>query len=205
MKRVGLLLLSLLMLMGCAPTAVPEVAISPTMAVKDTAVPTATPGPTSTPLARTTPIRLAPTPTPPATVTAVFTQITPNPNEPPCPRPDDLAEKEVDVSGEPFCIVWIDPFADETGFQVILEYFQGDQPTERFVYEVAPNITELIVPDADTPRLGESVEQCMRRHSWGIRIVALRQQIEWPFAGMGMNVECGSFDSTPLPTATASP
>jgi hypothetical protein len=78
-------------MMGCGPTAVSDVAISPTVTATGTAVPietltalTLTPTSSSTSIsyATVTPIRLTPTATPPPTATAVFTQVIPDVNEP---------------------------------------------------------------------------------------------------------------------------
>lgn len=112
---------------------------------------------------------------PEVTATAQILIVKPNPDEPRCNRSDRLQETEVDITGSPFCIVWIDEFDDEVGFRVHLNYFGSG---ERFVYEVSPNVTQLIVPEMDTPRLNESFEQCIYRNSFMVEVVALRETVE---------------------------
>lgn len=139
------------------------------------------------------------TSTPQASATAKVLWLTPNPNEPECPRPSDLEETEVDISGVLFCIVWVDKFDDESSFQIVLQY---DRSGEHFIYVVRPDITQLVVPETDAPRLNESLEQCLRRKDWQITVIALRSGSEYPFAGMAATVECGSVNGDVLPTAT---
>lgn len=139
------------------------------------------------------------TSTPQASATAKVLLLTPNPDEPECPRPPDLEETEVDVLAMPFCIVWIDKFDDESGFHVVLDY---NQSGEHFVYVVGPDITQLVVPEADAPRLNESLEQCLHRNDWQISVIALRSGSEHPFGGMAATVECGGVNGDVLPTAT---
>lgn len=139
------------------------------------------------------------TSTPQASATAKVLLLTPNPNEPECPHPPDLKETEVDISGVPFCIVWVDKFDDESGFHIVLQY---DRSGEHFVYVVGPDMTQLVVPEADAPRLNESLEQCLQRKDWQITVIALRSGSEYPFGGMAATVECGSANRDVLPTAT---
>lgn len=162
-------------------TALPETIATPTTAVlppTSTTIPTATLPPTQ-----------VATSTKPANATA-------------CVPPPDLLETEVDIVADPFCIVWIDEFTDETGFQVILEYPQSG---EQFIYETAANVTQLIVPENDTPRLTESLEQCMRRNAFMVQVIALMPATKRNVGGTGANIECGGPGSQPLPTATATP
>lgn len=137
--------------------------------------------------------------TPEATATAKVLLITPNPDEPVCSRPSDLEETEVNVLVEPFCIVWVDKFDDEAGFRILLEYAQSG---ERFIYEVEPDTTQLVVPKIDAPRLSESLEQCQRRKDWQISVIALRSGSQHPFGGMAVTIECGGMNGGGLPTAT---
>lgn len=102
----------------------------------------------------------------------------------------------------PFCIVWRDEFDDEQGFRVHLDY---DQSGERFIYEVGPNVGQLLVPEEDAPRLTESLDQCRRRNAFAVQVVALRPDGEWPVGSLAANIECGSFEGPSLPTATATP
>lgn len=138
--------------------------------------------------------------TPAPTATAKVLLVTPSPNEPECARPDDLSDLGINVSVEPFCVVWVDKFEDEVGFQIILDYAQSD---EHFIYESEPNITQLIVPFSDAPRLNESREQCLGRKDWQIQVIALRPSAEYPVGSTAVNLECGAPDN--LPTATPSP
>lgn len=139
---------------------------------------------------------------PEVTATAQILIVKPNLDEPRCNRPNSLQETEVDITEPPFCIVWIDEFDDEDGFRVHLDYFGSG---EHFVYEVSPNVTQLIVPEMDTPRLNESFEQCIYRNSFMVKVVALRETIEQRVNSMAATIECGGIDSPPLPTATLAP
>lgn len=113
-----------------------------------------------------------------------------------CLPPSDLLETEVDILAAPFCIVWIDKFTDETGFQIVLEYPQSG---EQFVYETEANVTQFLVPQADAPRLAESQEQCLKRKDWQVKVAALRPGGLHPFAETAVTIEC---NPTLLPTAT---
>lgn len=119
-----------------------------------------------------------------------------------CLPPPGLLETEVDIVADPFCIVWVDDFTDETGFQIVLEYPQSG---EQFVYETEANITQFVVPEADRPRLTESLEQCMRRNAFMVQVVALISDNKQKVGGLGANIECGGPGSQPLPTATPAP
>lgn len=125
-------------------------------------------------------------PTAPPTSTPKVVRVTPE-VEIVCDRPETLPDTEVDVSGLPFCIVWVDPFDDETGYQVHLDYFHSG---ERFVYEVGPDTVQLVVPAADAPRLEESFEQCRNRQELIVAVVALRDSIRWPVNSMTLQSEC---------------
>lgn len=113
-----------------------------------------------------------------------------------CLPPPDLLETEVDIVADPFCIVWIDEFTDETGFQIVLEYPQSG---EQFVYETEANVTQFLVSEAEAPRLAESQEQCLKRKDWQVKVAALRPSGLHPFAATAVTIEC---NPSLLPTAT---
>lgn len=197
----------MILLAGCSASPAPGEQPTATAAPTSTAVlptattlpPTAVP-PTFTP--RPTSTRRPSTATPTVTATAQVIVVMPDVNEPLCERPESLLETEVDIGGPGFCLVWLDEFDDERGFRVYLDYFQSG---ERFVYEVGPNVTQLLVPPTDAPRLDESWQQCLRRMAYEVKVVALRPGIEWPVGSMAVNTECGSLEGSSLPTATAGP
>ena len=168
-----------------------------TIAATKTTAPSETPLPTKTPA----PTRTR-TPTAAPTATAKVVIITPDPNIPECVRPETLPETEVDVVGPSFCVVWLDEFDDERGFRVHLNYFQSG---ERFVYEVGPDMTQLIVPDSDAPRLNESLEQCLRRNNYEVTVVALRPDTDSLVSGIGVGIECVQDPSLPTATSTSIP
>lgn len=72
-------------------------------------------------------------PTPTATVSGVCAPISP---------------RSLGVAWEPFCIKWLDPFGDETGFVVRLTYFGSG---ETFEHTVGPNVSEFVFPPAEAP------------------------------------------------------
>lgn len=129
--------------------------------------------------------------------------VTPDLNEPECSlhpdSPINLEETKINAIGSPFCIVWLDEFDDEQGFQIHLTYFHSG---ERFIFEVKPNITQLVIPENQAPRLTESLEQCMSRNSFMIEVVAYWPDKESSVGSFGMDIECGGPGETPLPTAT---
>ena len=172
----------------------PNSATSPAFTPLPGTIP-ATPLPSPTQKPRETP---EPTRTPKPTATAVVVVVTPNPDEPDCrPLPEDIQTTKIGITGPSFCIVWLDLFNDELGYRVILEY---DRSGERFTYEVGPDITQLLVPEAAAPRPDESQEQCMLRYnSFAVTVIALRPDGESLVNGMAANMEC---DLRTLPTAT---
>lgn len=168
-----------------------EVVQIPTLTVKPTD--TSTPIPTTIRPTRT----LIATPT--ITLTPQLFVMTPDPDSPECPRPEDLQDTEVNISGPPFCIVWIDKFDDELGYRISLKYFQSG---EHFIYEIlGSDIVQFIVPVADAPRLDESLEQCRRRKDIEIFFTAIRPGGDWLVGGTALETHC----PLSLPTATLSP
>lgn len=123
-----------------------------------------------------------------------------------CERPDDLAEKTVDLARLPgapesFCIVWKDSSTKEiTGYRVELSYDNGN---ELFEYIAGLHGNQWIVPFEYRPRLDESQEQFMRRRSLSVSVYALRSGRETLVGGMGRDVD--NYEFQLLPTATSSP
>lgn len=130
---------------------------------------------------------LTPIPTPALTATAKVVQVTPGADEVVCDRPETLPDTEVDISGPPFCIVWVDPFDDETGYRVHLDYFQSG---ERFIYEVGPDTEQLLLPEADAPHPEGPFEQCRNRQELTVTVLALRNGTTWPVNSMTLQSEC---------------
>jgi hypothetical protein len=90
--------------------------------------------------------------------------------------------------GQPsFCAVWVDSFNDEVGFRVVLEYPNSG---EVFVYEVGPNVTQLIVPALHIPRPTESDEQCRARKDFRLSVSALLPGSESEIGNTGGQSEC---------------
>lgn len=138
------------------------------------------------------------TATNPATPKPKATPVTANPASLVCARPENLTDTKVNtVWGPPFCIVWVDEFEDEQGYRISLDYFQSG---ELFIYEVGVDVDQLIVPDADAPRLNESLEQCLRHKDYEIFVTALRPNSEERVDGMAFTTHC----PPSLPTATKS-
>ncbi len=122
-----------------------------------------------------------------------------------CKRPDDLAETKVAISHLPdapqsFCIVWLESTNEVTGYRIELKYESGD---EVFQYIAGPYGTQWIVPFEDQPRLEESQEQFMRRHSYSVYVYALRPEGEVLVGATGVEVDNPDFQL--LPTATIMP
>lgn len=161
------------------PLAEPVVLEGTAPTLRPTTTPLPLPTPTITPIPTTLSIR---------TIDAAATD---------CPIPDTLAQTEVDFVSD--CIVWMDSFDNETGFIVELGYPHSG---EWFRYHTPANVTAIHIPAEDAPRLMESDEQCLSRHSIAVWITAVLPDGERRFTGMGMDIEC---DLRQLPTATAVP
>jgi hypothetical protein len=193
-------------------TAVPtrvvvNIVASPTIMLTHTAVsPTETTAPTDTLLLTPTTHTLQPAITPTSSpVTPAITETpqllvtTPDPDAPECPRPEDLPDTGVNISWPPFCIVWIDKFDDEMGYRIRLNYFQSG---EHFIYEImGADIVQFVVPEADAPRLDESLEQCRRRKDIELFVTAIRPGGDWSVDAMALTTHC----PLSLPTATQPP
>lgn len=134
-----------------------------------------------------------PTPTTALTATAQVVVVTPDAAEADCDASGLSAESPVEI-GAPFCVVWLDDFDDERGFRVHLNY---DGSGERFIYEVGPDVTQLVVPADHAPRLEESLDECMRRNAFEVQVIALRPETEWRVGSLAANVECGGEGAAP--------
>jgi hypothetical protein len=120
------------------------------------------------------------------------------PGQPGLACPHFAEQGRISISFDPYCISWVNPYNDETGFRIVWEYINSG---EIFVYEVGPGVTELFPPEEHAPRMGESREQCMRRKDFTLTIIALRPGGENRIDQVGMIAECFLPD---LPTATPS-
>lgn len=106
----------------------------------------------------------------------------------PCTPPSNLEESRISLaSGD--CVVWIDSYEDETGFEIRLHYPRSD---ETFVYLVPANSTEFIVPEEDRPNLEASLAQCNRRKDMELTVTALGEN-ERRVGSVFMIVECAGF------------
>ncbi len=74
-------------------------------------------------------------------------------------------------AGEDICVVWVDSYSDESGFEVILEY-----PSEgaRMTYKLPPDTEVFIFPAADQPRALPSAEACQRRTNYSVQVMVHR-------------------------------
>lgn len=129
----------------------------------------------------------------------LFDPVLPVVDELMCPRPEDLIMTGVEVvlvevGGESFlCLVWDDVTDDEIGVRVAIEYPRSQ---ETFTYELPAGSEQFIIPFTASPRLDESREQCSRRQSVQVFIIAIRTSDfgNKVIGAMGMDVEC------PLPS-----
>jgi hypothetical protein len=128
-----------------------------------------------------------------------------NPNSLWCERPVDLAETKVAVSNLPgapqsMCIVWPASDKAEDGYRVELKY---EGSGEVFEYTAGLYGTQWIVPLEEQPRLDESQEQYLNRHSYSISIFAVNPKGETLIGETAVEVDHPDFLS--LPTATLLP
>lgn len=90
----------------------------------------------------------------------------------------------VSVSLAPaLCIVWSDPFEDETGFRVTLTY---PNTQETFTHAVGPDAIELLLPEAEATAPGD----CQRWSSYRVEVVALRSDGETPLGLLATDSGC---------------
>ena len=165
------------------PTQTPVVTSSPTQSPPSS---TPTQEDTSTPTAA---IPQFPTTTPGPTPTALV--ITPDPSQPACETFPGGFRVAAVWMGTDFCITWVDPENRETSFRIILEYFVN--PPDRgeiFVYEVGPDVTQLIVPKEHSPAPDESPEWCLRRNNYDITVIAVRPDFKRTVDQIAVNADC---------------
>lgn len=106
----------------------------------------------------------------------------------PCQAPGNVPGN-VGVSGTPsFCIGWRDTYRDEQRFLIILKYLNS---REEFRYLAPPNSTQLYVPAVDAPG-NATVEQCIRRKDFSVRIEAILANASMVVGEMAGEGECGS-------------
>ena len=90
---------------------------------------------------------------------------------PPTPCRTDLAISPVNVGRTPsFCIAWVDRFADEQRFLIVLKYLPGG---EELRYITPPNTTQLYVPVSDN-LIDPPDPRCAQRRGFSIEVVAIR-------------------------------
>jgi hypothetical protein len=88
---------------------------------------------------------------------------------------------------DPFCVVWRDLRPNETGFLVRVEYLNSG---EVFEHTVAPNVTEVILPDDEAPLLSDRA-RCRDRAVMRLDVFALSAAGREPVDGTAMTWECG--------------
>ena len=91
---------------------------------------------------------------------------------------------KVAVARDPFCLVWRDDYADETGFRIVLHYLTGD---ETFTYRLPAGQTQFVIPTADAP---QSARRPCDRSSFSITVYALRPGSETLVGGFALEAEC---------------
>jgi hypothetical protein len=133
-----------------------------------------------------------PTTTPGPTPTALV--LTPDSNQPECETFSGGSRVETGqtVMNDPqFCITWLDTEDNETGFRIILEYMvEFPNRGETFVYEVGPDVTQVIVPEEHSPFPDESSEWCVRRNDFRITVIALKPGLERTVDTTGITLDC---------------
>jgi hypothetical protein len=61
---------------------------------------------------------------------------------------------------------------------------------ETFVYEVGPDVTQLIVPKEHSPFPDESHEWCLRRNNYDITVIAVRPDFKRTIGNIAVNADC---------------
>ena len=225
MKRFQFIYLSwlIIVLLGCQ--AQPQQISATTTILTTPPEATPTPTPTQTPVVTSSSTASLPTPTPTqedtSTPTVAITQfptttpgptptamvITPDPNQPECEISPGGFRVDAVWTGTDFCITWVDPENWETRFLIILEYFVNPPNRgeifvgETFVYEVGPDVTQMIVPKEHSPFPDESPEWCLRRNNYDITVIAVRPDFKRTVDKIATNVDCIPED----PIVTKSP
>ena len=86
--------------------------------------------------------------------------------------------------------------------RIILEFIVNPPDRgETFVYEVGPNVTQLIVPKEHSPFPDESPEWCVRRNNYDITVIAVRPDFKRTVDQIAANADCIPED----PIVTESP
>ena len=148
--------------------------------------PTPTQEDTSTPTAAITQF---PTTTPSPTPTALV--ITPDPNQTKCEISPGGFRVDAVWVGTDFCITWEDSIYGITSYLIILEYIVNPPDRgETFVYEVGPDVTQLIVPKEQSPFPDESPEWCVRRNNYDITVIAIRPDFRRTIDSIAVNIDC---------------
>ena len=124
------------------------------------------------------------------TATPTITPISVSQTEPECAR----SKFDVAVVGSPaFCVVWVDNFQNETGFRIDLSYSDSG---EIFVYEVGPDVTQVLVHEEHGPT--DSQGNCIRtRQVFEANVIALLDSGSVQVGSVGGQGEC--WISTPTP------
>jgi hypothetical protein len=155
---------------------------------------TSEPASTPAPTARTETATVIPTleiVTQEPTISVVEIAIDPQKNSTICTQSADLEETVVDVTFPPFCIIWIDRYEDEIGFQIQLDY-----PNEfkQFVFDVTENTTQLIIPEELSPQSHESFDECLLRKDFILSVFRQESNKKTRIGGMAVNLECNIAD-----------
>jgi hypothetical protein len=130
-----------------------------------------------------------PTTTPGPTPTVLV--ITPDPNQPECEISPGGFRVDAVWVGNDFCITWEDSIYGITSYLIILEYIVNPPDRgETFVYEVGPDVTQLIVPKEHSPFPDESPEWCLRRNNYDITVIAIRPDFRRTVGNIAVNVDC---------------
>lgn len=121
-----------------------------------------------------------------------------------CKRPDDLQATKVAISSLPgapqsFCIVWAESATLASGYRVELKY---DGSGDVFGYSAGPYGTQWIVPLEYQPRLDESQEQFIRRHSYSVNVYELSAQGKTLLGTTSVEIDNPDFLSLPTETIT---
>ena len=86
----------------------------------------------------------------------------------------------------PFCVVWKDGFANETGFRIVVTYLRSG---EKFTHDVGPNATEFVFPPDEAPML-ERPEFCAKRGTMQLEVKAVLTNGDAVVDGISTNWEC---------------
>ncbi len=100
--------------------------------------------------------------------------------------PDRRQGVVIALGRNPFCAVWNDVSDREDGYRIKLRYIPGE---EVFIFDVGPNITEVVFPDEALPGL-DRPEFCDRRE-WVEVSLSVRRGPDLTFVDAFMtNLRC---------------